>query len=76
MIYLPQPKWNADRKRWELRIQIKNQRKLFTSSTPRTAGKNEVREKAAKWLESFDSNGRVLFESKNAYPAQAWQETL
>lgn len=62
MIYLPQPKWNTERKRWELRLQIKKQRKLFTSLTPRTAGKNEVREKATKWLESFDSNGRVLFE--------------
>lgn len=57
--YLPQPKWNNNR--WELRIQIKGRRKLFTSMKPRTVGKNEVREKAAKWLETFDTNEAVTF---------------
>ena len=58
---LPNPKWNADRKRWELRIQVENRRKQFTSSTPRTEGKNEVKAKAAKWLDSLDTNGSVTF---------------
>lgn len=61
MYYLPQPKWDEKNKRWILRIQIQNKRKAFTSSTPRTAGKNEVREKAAKWLETFDTNENILF---------------
>lgn len=59
---LPQPKWNSTLKRWELRIQVDKRRKQFTSTRPRTEGKNECREKAAKWLESLDSNGNVTFE--------------
>lgn len=60
--YLPQPRWDEKNKRWVLRLQIQNRRKAFTSSVPRTAGKNEVRAKAQKWLESFDTNGSVTFE--------------
>ena len=59
--YLPQPKWKNGR--WELRIQINGRRRQFTSSVPRTEGKNIVREKAAKWLETFDTNESVLFET-------------
>ena len=61
--YLPQPKWENGRKRWVLRLQVKGQRKAFTSTVPRTAGKNEVREKAIKWLERFDSNDSVPFKT-------------
>ena len=61
--YLPQPKWESGRKRWVLRLQVKGQRKAFTSTIPRTAGKNEVREKAIKWLERFDSNDSVPFKT-------------
>lgn len=61
--FLPQPKWESGRKRWILRVQYKGHRKAFTSSTPRTAGKNEVREKASRWLETYDSNESVTFET-------------
>lgn len=61
MHYLPQPKWDEKNKRWIIRIQINGKRKAFTSSKPRTEGKKECREKAAKWLEAFDTNEAVLF---------------
>lgn len=61
--FLPQPRYDAVNKRWILRIQVNGKRKAFTSSLPRTAGKNECREKAEKWLESLDSNGNVTFEA-------------
>lgn len=60
--FLPQPKWDKVNKRWILRIQVNGKRKAFTSSLPRTEGKNECRLKAEKWLESLDSNGSVTFE--------------
>jgi site-specific recombinase XerD len=59
--FLPQPKWDEKNKRWILRIQYNGKRKAFTSSLPRTAGKNECREKASKWLDTFDTNESVLF---------------
>ena len=58
---LPSPKWNPQRKRWELRLQVDNHRKQFTSSLPRTEGKNECKAKASKWLDSLESNGSVTF---------------
>lgn len=61
--FLPQPKWDEKTKRWILRIQIQNRRKAFTSPLPRTEGKKEVRAKAQRWLETFDSNGSVTFDT-------------
>ena len=61
MHYLPQPQWNEKSKRWILRIQVNRRRKAFTSSLPRSEGKKECRQKAERWLDSFDSNGSIMF---------------
>lgn len=60
--FLPQPKWNKEQKRWILRIQVNGRRKAFTSSVPKTEGKNIVKKAAEKWLESIDTNSNVTFE--------------
>lgn len=61
--FLPQPRFDKKTKRWILRIQVNGKRKAFTSSLPKSAGKNDVKERAEKWLESLDSNGNVSFET-------------
>ena len=60
--YLPQPKWNSVTKKWVLRMQIQNHRKQFTSSLPRTEGKNECRTKAEKWLSSLGTNENIKID--------------
>lgn len=53
------PKWNADRKQWTVSIMRDGKRKQFSCSTPKSAGKAEVRRKALQWLESGTTNESV-----------------
>ena len=65
---LPPPKWNG--KKWVLSVMIDRRRKQFTSSTPRTAGKREVIDRALEWLEEQDGDkSRVFF-------SEAWENFI
>lgn len=56
---LPPPKWNG--KKWVLSVMIDRQRKQFTSSTPRTAGRREVIDRALLWLEEQEGDKTRTF---------------
>ena len=58
---IPSPKWDPNRKRWVLQIMHNRNRKVFTSTKPKTAGRRECIERAAEWLENFDTNNDVKF---------------
>ena len=59
---LPQPTWDKNNKRWILRIQKNGKRKAFTSSRPRTEGKNECRAAAERWLATLGTKENILFD--------------
>lgn len=43
------PRWNAKRKRWEVKKQLNGERKTFVSSKPDKPGFNECKRKAEAW---------------------------
>lgn len=58
---LPAPKWDSKRKKWTLSVMIDRKRKQFTSTTPKTAGKREVIDRALEWLGDQDNNSAKRF---------------
>ena len=66
--HLPQPKWNGSK--WVLSVMVDRKRKQFTSSTPKTAGKREVLERAYQWLDEMDGDKTRVFFS------EAWAKFL
>ena len=53
---IPAPKWNTTERRWILQIMVNGQRKVFTSTKPKTEGRRLCIEKCAAWLASLDGN--------------------
>ena len=58
---IPAPRWDPSRRRWVLQIMHNRTRKVFTSTKPKTAGRRECIERAAAWLDSFNTNSNVNF---------------
>ena len=65
---LPPPKWNG--KKWVLSVMIDRRRKQFTSTTPKTAGKREVIDRALAWLEELDG------DKSRVYFSEAWENFM
>lgn len=59
------PKWNPDRKQWNVSLMRNGKRKQFSSSIPKSVGKQECRRKALEWLEQGETNLAVPI--KTAY---------
>lgn len=79
---IPAPKWDPKRRRWVLQIMHQHQRKVFTSTIPKTAGRRDCIDRAAEWLQNFDSNtdikfsiafGRFLADYENKHGATSEQ---
>lgn len=58
---IPAPKWDPKRRRWVLQIMHNKIRKVFTSTIPKTAGRRDCIDRAAEWLQNFDSNTDIIF---------------
>ena len=59
---IPSPKWNANERRWVLQIMHRGVRKVFTSRTPKTAGRHICINKAQAWLQSLENeNANIIF---------------
>lgn len=69
-VKIPSPKWNTTERRWVLQITHKGQRKVFTSKTPKTAGRAICIEKCQAWLATFEN------ENINITFAVAWDRFL
>lgn len=57
------PKWNPKRNQWSVSLMREGKRRQFTSTVPKSVGKNIVRQKALKWLEEGDTNSDVLLNA-------------
>ena len=54
--------WIESRQRWQIKVQVDDKRKTFTSYTPGRKGKVEAERKADRWIEEPASAEQEMVE--------------
>lgn len=67
--------WNADRGRWECRVQQDGKRRTFTSTAMGRRGRDEAERKAAAWIAGDEAEDPVFSDAWARYLRRVRRET-